>query len=238
MLDKILKTVQYKRVNGGCKPSRERIVKETALTIQVDGQPFATAMLLATLEKEFVVGNLYVQGVIKNAADITSLTIKNDIAEVTLAGKKIKKAVSRKVRTELKVRPEDIFKCVKAILKSEVFTETEAVHSAGLFLNGKKVICIAEDLGRHNALDKVIGYGLLHDIDFGRTVAASTGRQPSEMILKCRNAGIPIIATKGVPTTLAVEIAREAGITIAGLVRGDTMIIYSHPERIEGGDEG
>ncbi len=132
---------------------------------------------------------------------------------------------------------EDIFKCVKAILKSEVFTETEAVHSAGLFLEGKKTICIAEDLGRHNALDKVIGGGLIRNIDFGRTLAASTGRQPSEMILKCRNAGIPIIATKGVPTTLAIEIAREAGITIAGLVRGNTMIVYSHWERVEGCDE-
>jgi FdhD protein len=122
-------------------------------------------------------------------------------------------------------------------LKSEIFTETEAVHSAGLFLDGKKTICIAEDLGRHNALDKVIGYALLQNIDLGRTMAASTGRQPSEMILKCRNASIPIIATKGVPTTLAIEIAKDAGITIAGLVRGNSMIVYSHPERIEGCDD-
>jgi len=107
------------------------------------------------------------------------------------------------------------------------------VHSAGLFLNGTKVISITEDLGRHNALDKVIGAGLLKDIDFSRILAASTGRQPTEMILKCRNAGIPIIATKGVPTSMAVELAEEAGITIAGLVRGDTMIVYSHPERVE-----
>ena len=238
MPNKILQTIEYTRVNGGCTQANERIVKETTLTIRVDGQHFATAMLMATLEKEFVVGNLFVQGVIKSANNIASLTVKNNVAEVTLSGIKKKKAETRAIHTDLKVRQQDIFKCVKAILKSEVFTETEAVHSAGLFLNGKTAICIAEDLGRHNALDKVIGYGLLHDIDFGRTVAASTGRQPSEMILKCRNAGIPIIATKGVPTTLAVEIAREAGITIAGLVRGNTMIIYSHPERIKGGDEG
>jgi FdhD protein len=237
MPNKILKTVEYTRVNGGCTAARERIVRETALTIKVGGRPFATAMLLATMEKEFVVGNLYVQGVIKSADDIASLTLKNNVAEVTLAGKKGGNTVAPAVHSDLKVSAADIFKCVKAILKSEVFTETEAVHSAGLFLNGKETICIAEDLGRHNALDKVIGGGLLHGIDFSRTLAASTGRQPSEMILKCRNAGIPIIATKGVPTTLAVEIAREAGITIAGLVRGNTMIVYSHPERIEGGDE-
>jgi len=73
----------------------------------------------------------------------------------------------------------------------------------------------------------------LKNVDFSKILATSTGRQPTEMILKCRSAGIPIIATKGVPTSLAVELAEKAGITIAGLVRRDTMIVYSHPERIE-----
>jgi len=234
---RILKTVEYVRVNGGCKNASERIVKETTLTINVDGEHYATAMILATLEKEFTVGNLYVQGVIKKADDIKTITIKNNIAEVILAGKKPKRVVPAAVTTDLKVSAEDIFNSVKAILKSRVFSETEAVHSAGLFLNGKEEICIAEDLGRHNALDKVIGYGLLHGIDFSKTLAASTGRQPSEMIIKCRNAGIPIITTKGVPTSLAVEMAEKTGITIAGLVRVSTMIVYSCPKRVEGCDE-
>ncbi len=233
MKDKILEKVEYTRVNGGCTASSERIIKETALTIRIDGNHYATAMIMATLEKEFVIGHLFAQGVIHSAGDIRSITIKNNTAEVTLSDTRNKNAGSREINSELKVRKEDVFDCVRAILKSEVFTETEAVHSAGLFLDGKEAICIAEDLGRHNALDKVIGYGLLHDIDFRQTLAASTGRQPSEMILKCRNVNIPIIATKGVPTTLAIEIAEKAGITIAGLVRGKTMIVYSHPERIE-----
>ena len=232
MKDKILEKVEYTRVNGGCVEASERIVRETALEIRIDGEHFATAMLMATMEKEFVVGHLYTQGIVNSAEDIASTTVKNNVAEVTLSGTK-KKLTSRLVRSDLKVRKEDVFDCVRAILKSEAFAETEAVHSAGLFLHGKETVCIAEDLGRHHALDKVIGYGLLHNIDFIKTLAASTGRQPSEMILKCQNAGIPIIATKGVPTALAVEMAGEAGITIAGLVRGDTMIVYSHPERIE-----
>ena len=237
MQSKILKTVEYVRVNGGFKNASERIVKETTLTINVDGGHYATAMILATLEKEFVVGNLYVQGAIKNADDIKAITIKNNTAEVTLAANVKKRVAPPAVTSNLQVTAEDVFTCVKAILKSKVFSETEAVHSAGLFLNGKEEVCIAEDLGRHNALDKVIGYGLLHDIDFSKTLAASTGRQPSEMIIKCRNAGIPIIATKGVPTTLAIEMAEKAGITIAGLVRGSTMIVYSHWKRVEGCDE-
>ncbi len=232
MKDKILKKVEYTRVNGGCTASSERIVRETALSINIDGEPFATAMLMATMEKEFVVGHLFAQGFIDSAGDIALLTIENNVAGITLSGKK-RKAAPETVRSDLKVTKEDVFDCVRAILKSAVFTETEAVHSAGIFLYGKKPACITEDLGRHHALDKVIGYGLLHNIDFSKMLAASTGRQPSEMILKCQNAGIPIIATKGVPTALAVEMAGEAGITIAGLVRGDTMIVYSHPERIE-----
>jgi len=237
MPSRILKTVEYVRVNGGCQKASERIVKETALTINVNGEHYVTAMILATLEKEFVTGNLYVQGMINNADEIKSVTIKNDTAEVKLAVNVKKRVIPPAVTTDLVVRADDIFNCVKAILKSKVFSETEAVHSAGLFLNGKEEICIAEDLGRHNALDKVIGYGLLQGIDFSRTLAASTGRQPSEMIIKCRNAGIPIIATKGVPTSLAVEMAEKAGITIAGLVRGSTMIVYSCSKRVEGSDE-
>ncbi len=232
MESKILEPVEYTRVDGGARKAAERIIKETALTIRIGGKHYATAMILAVMEREFVCGHLLSQGIIQSARDISSLTIRNNVADVALTPSHKKQPVNHKITSKLKVKPGDIFICVKAILKSEVFTETEAVHSAGLFLNGNETICIAEDLGRHNALDKVIGYGLLHKVDFSKTVAASTGRQPSEMILKCRNVNIPVIATKGVPTTLAVEIAEKAGVTIAGLVRGKNMMVYSHPERI------
>jgi FdhD protein len=233
MKSKTLEKVEYTAVNGGCRQAEERIVRETALTISINGQPYATAMILAGMEKEYVTGHLFAQGIIRRATDIRELTIKNNTAEVALKEDPGKKHTVRKIHSDLKMHRDKIFACVRAILKSEIFAETEAVHSAGLFLEGKELVCIAEDLGRHHALDKVIGYGLLHDIDFSRTVAASTGRQPTEMINKYLNCGIPIIATKGVPTTMAVEIAEKAGITIAGLVRGETMIVYSHPERIE-----
>jgi FdhD protein len=232
MKNKILTEVGYTAVNGGCEQAVEKIVKETALTIFINGSRYATAMILAGMEKEYVTGHLFAQGIIHSAADIKELTIERNRARITLAGDISKKHAAKKVSSDLKVNRESVFACVRAILKSEIFTRTEAVHSAGLFLEGKEPVSVTEDLGRHHALDKVIGYGLLHNIDFGLTVAASTGRQPSEMIYKYRNAGIPIVATKGVPTTLAVDIAEKAGITIAGLVRGDTMVVYSHPERI------
>jgi FdhD protein len=232
MESKILEQVEYIRIDGGARKATERIVKETALTINIGGKHYATAMILAAMEREYIFGHLLAQGIIQNVRDIRSLKIRNNVAEVTLIKRSRQPQTNRKISSKLKVKINDIFNCVKAILKSETFTETEAAHSAGLFLNGNEAVCIAEDLGRHNALDKVIGYGLLHNVDFSQTVAASTGRQPSEMILKCRNVNIPIIATKGVPTTMAIEIAEKAGITLVGLVRGKNMTVYSHPERI------
>jgi FdhD protein len=232
MADNILQEVKITRVNGGCQTVSERIIKETALTINVDGKHYATAMIMAAMEKEYVIGHLYTQGIIRNAYGIASITIKNNVADVTLA-RGAGKPEFTGVHSGFTVSPEDIFTCLKAILKSPVFTETEAVHSAGLFYHGKEQIGIAEDLGRHNALDKVIGCGVLQYIDFRRTLAVSTGRIPTEMIFKCMQAGIPIIASKGVPTSLGIEIAEKAGITIAGLARGDKMYLYSHPERIK-----
>jgi FdhD protein len=233
MESRILKEVGFVRADGDLIPSRERVIRETALKVMVDSEHHATAMILADMEKEYVAGYLYAQGIIRSAADIVSIDIENDAARVRLESGREKRMISGSVTSSLIVTKEDVFSCVRAILKSPVFSETEAVHSAGLFLDGKEAVSITEDLGRHNALDKVIGAGLLKGIDFGRVLAASTGRQPTEMILKCHMAGIPIIATKGVPTSAAVEMAEKAGITIAGLVRGETMIVYSHPERIK-----
>jgi FdhD protein len=232
MQDKILQEVEYTGLNGEPTLLTERIIVETPLAVRVNNRNVATAMITATMEKEFVTGFLFGRGIIGSASDIVSLQIRDNTAEVRIQDNARKREKKIPADSDLTIRKEDVFDCVRAILKSDIFEETEAVHSAGLFRNGSEVVCIAEDLGRHNAFDKVIGYAMLNSIDFNDVLAASTGRQPSEMILKCMNAGIPIIATKGVPTTRAIELATEARITIAGLVRGETMTVYSTPARI------
>jgi len=230
--DRILQSVELTRINGGSKHITERIIRETELTLRINGHLYATAMITAAMEREFALGHLYAQGIISEVTDITALTVTGTTVAVILT-KALESGTKRgPVESDLTVDRNQVFNCVKAILKSEVFSETEAVHSAGLFLNGTQPVAVTEDLGRHHALDKAIGAALLQGIDLTRTLAASTGRQPTEMIHKCRNAGIPIIATKGVPTSLAVALAERNGITIAGLVRGKKMIVYSHPERI------
>ena len=228
--NKILQSVELTRINRDCERISERIIRETALTLRIDGNVYATAMIIAGMEREFTMGHLYAQGIISDTTHITSLEITGTTVEITLTQNK--KAFEKPVTSNLVVDRDNVFTCVKAILKSKVFAEAEAVHSTGLFLEGTETVAIAEDLGRHHALDKAIGAALLEGIDLTRVLAASTGRQPTEMIHKCRNAGIPIMATKGVPTSLAVTLAEQNNITIAGLVRGTKMTVYSHPERI------
>jgi FdhD protein len=228
--NKILESVELTRINDGRERITERIIREIALMLRVNGKDYATAMIMAGMEREFALGHLYAQGIISEISNITSIAVDGTTVNVTIANKK--ESGRKTVASDLSVDRNHIFTCVKAILKSEVFAETEAVHSAGIFLEGTKPIAITEDLGRHHALDKAIGAALLEGIDLTRVLAASTGRQPTEMIYKCRNAGIPIIATKGVPTSPAVTLAEQNNITIAGLVRDPKMILYSHPERI------
>lgn len=231
--ERCLEWVEFTEINAEITRSRERVVREISLSICVNKTHFTTVMMTPLMEKEFVVGHLFGQGIIEAASEVESITIQDNAAEVTLRQTTAKRKNRSRIHSDLSVHPEDVIDGVNAILKSKIFAETEAVHSAGLFKSGIESVCIAEDIGRHNALDKVIGYGLLNEIDFSNTFATSTGRQPSEMVLRCCRANIPLIATKGVPTSLGVDIAKEAGLTIIGLVRETGMTIYSNPERVK-----
>jgi FdhD protein len=231
--DKGMACIECIRVNGEATRIKERVATETELSILINNKQFAVAMITPVLEKEFVVGHLFGQRVIDSISDISSITVENNIASVTLREIQHPESNLPVLRSDFWVQRQEIFEGVRSILKSKIFRETQAVHSAGLFKRGAEIICLAEDIGRHNALDKVIGYGLLNGIDFANTFAASTGRQPSEMVLRCGNANIPIIATKGVATIRAIEIAQKIGFTIVGLVRDGGMAVYSNPTRIK-----
>lgn len=114
-----------------------------------------------------------------------------------------------------------------------VFTRTGGLHGSGLFSADGTLLCAREDIGRHNAVDKLVGWALLNDkLPLSDTVLMVSGRAGYEITQKALAAGIPFIAAVGAPSSLAVDLAKRFGMTLAGFVRGERFVLYSHPERV------
>jgi FdhD protein len=114
-----------------------------------------------------------------------------------------------------------------------VFDETGGLHAAGLFEKDGTLVAIAEDVGRHNAVDKAIG-GLLprRPLPFDDLLLFVSGRSSYEIVQKAFLAGVPLVAAVSAPSSLAVDLARDAGMTLLGFVRGSKFNVYSRPDRV------
>jgi FdhD protein len=114
-----------------------------------------------------------------------------------------------------------------------VFARTGAIHAAGLFTADGTALCVREDVGRHNAVDKVIGNMLVDDrLPAAGTVLVVSGRASFDLVQKAAAAGIPALVAVSAPSSLAVDLADRVGITLIGFARGSTSNVYTHPQRI------
>ncbi|GAB3190758.1 formate dehydrogenase accessory sulfurtransferase FdhD [Nesterenkonia suensis] len=115
-----------------------------------------------------------------------------------------------------------------------IFDRTGGVHAAGLFDADGDLLCLREDVGRHNAVDKVVGWALLESrLPLTGTALQVSGRASFELVQKAALAGVELLSAVGAPSSMAVDLAERAGLTLAGFSRGDTINIYTHPERLE-----
>jgi len=225
--------------DGQFSQTEASVVIEKELPIYINGRLLVTASIAPALEKEFVVGYLFGQGFIESINELKSIKLEDDTARVMLKNSdKVSPGTNYRIvsgggrsayfdetgfteiKTDMKIGKQEIFQAMNALFKSAgLYGETEGVHAAGLFTAPASPICIVEDIGRHNTLDKIIGYALLNKVDCSHTFLVSTGRMASEMVAKICRSGIPLVATKTAVTDKGLEIGKRCGLTIIGFVR-------------------
>lgn len=211
-------------------------------------------MVTPTQLREFAIGFLAGQGLIKTLDDIKTelvgekkailyFEIKRDIlAEKIMAtsylnpgcggGVSFKSLKFPKVQLKNNFKLKDLLELMKQVLKSaDLYKSSGGFHIAG-FSVGSELFFTAEDIGRHNAVDKVIGSAFINGVDFSKSALFSTGRITFEAVAKASHLRIPVLVSRSSPTNLAVSLAQRQGITLIGYARGDKAKIYSKKERL------
>lgn len=137
------------------------------------------------------------------------------------------------VRSPLEVSESELSEALLGIKKSQRINQlTGAVHAAGFVLPGQGIVAVREDVGRHNALDKLIGALARQSIAFGQGFIVVTSRASFEMVQKCAAVGVGLLAAISAPTGLAIRLADETGLTLVGFARDESHVVYTHPQRL------
>ncbi|MDR2203157.1 MAG: formate dehydrogenase accessory sulfurtransferase FdhD [Nitrososphaerota archaeon] len=137
------------------------------------------------------------------------------------------------INSNVTVKAQTIFDALKQLNKqAKGFRETGGLHNSGIFKADGTMVAFSEDVGRHNTVDKVIGKGMLTQIDFAQCFILITGRIPGDMIYKTAKAGLPIVASVTAVLNSGITSAQKANTTLAGFVRNNHLNIYTHPQRI------
>ena len=173
--------------------------------------------------EELGVGHVICEGL---ASGVSGVQVSGDEIRVHAETPDEKYATESSVTIE----KEHISEVMDSII-SEIWERTGGAHCSVLFSDGR-LIARSEDIGRHNTVDKVVGYAILKNIDLSTCVLGCSGRQPAAMVSKAANAGIPIVISRSAPTDKGIRTADLAGVTLIGFARGNRFTVYTHPDRI------
>lgn len=232
----------------------DEVINEYPFTIFIDDEEIITLLCTPKSLEELAVGFLYSEGYI-NSSDAVEKVLLNEEkgrAYVYLKYRKMmnenlsgKRAITsgcgkgtvfynvldlikcRKIEKTVNIHKDTVIKLSKLFnQKSELFLNTGGVHSCGLCDN-EKILYFEEDIGRHNALDKILGISLIEGIDLSDKIVITSGRISSEMLIKTAKRGIPAIISRSAPTSLAIDMAKELNILLIGFARGEKMNVYT-----------
>jgi len=250
VISKIIKVMRFTR-DGSSERVDDTVAMDVPICIFVNGEPFRTLIATPSLLEDLAVGHLFAEGVISEKQEIISLTVKPlrvdveidhdiDIDGLLMGKSRLlttacgldspipeSELENLRVLQVEKVVPSLVFDIMKELnTNSLTYKETGGTHSAILYSKEEGVIAFAEDVGRHSALDKVIGFAFMDRVDFSKCVLASSGRLSGEMVLKAARAGIPLLCSVSAPLVSGLRIAEATGVTLVGFVRGKRMNHY------------
>jgi len=259
-MKKETKKLDILRISGKkAENVKDIIVREYPITIVFNDVEIVTLLCSPNNLDYLAVGFLFAEGLINDKKEIKSLYSddrkgvvwvetkkKNELAKdlltrrfiTTGCGKGIslvgilESGSDKRIKSGIKMKSTNILELMKTFQnKSRIHRLTGGVHSAAI-CNTEKILVFNEDIGRHSAIDKVIGECIMHDIEMTNHLVITSGRITSEILTKLARAKIPIVVSKSAPTDLGVKLAKDLGITLIGFARGSRMNVYSHSRRI------
>jgi len=239
------------------RSERDQVAVEEPLEIRIGGRPVAVTMRTPGHDEELALGFCLSEGLRPHAArvpdDLAANTVDVDAPEFDPArlqrsfytssscgvcGKGALEAVavdSPRVESQLRVPLALVASLPDRLREAQAaFATTGGLHATGLFAADGELLCAREDVGRHNAMDKVIGWAFgAGRLPLANAVLCVSGRLSFELVQKAAVAGCPLLAAVGAPSSLAVSLAQDRGITLCGFVRGGAANVYTEAWRIE-----
>ncbi len=238
-------------VEGKWQQQTVSVPREFPFTIYINGRELVTVMCSPVKLNCLVLGYLYSEKIIHDMKDVVSMRVCEDdsLADVKLSTGDIKLPEKKiltsgcgggisfnvdapKITADLRIAPATILELMKKLLEGAAsYNLSGGIHTSAL-ADGRELVAIAEDIGRHNTLDKLIGECLLRKIPTQGKILLASGRVSSEMLRKAAIMQTPVIASLTSPTERAVIQARDIGVTLVGYARGNHLTVYSRPERL------
>ncbi|HUE25154.1 MAG TPA: formate dehydrogenase accessory sulfurtransferase FdhD [Solirubrobacteraceae bacterium] len=233
----------------------DEVAVEEPLEIRVDGEPLAVTMRTPGHDEELALGFLYGEGLITGpraagpTKDFAANTVEvagplerdpgrrrfytTSSCGVCGKGALEEVAVASATLPDGPAVPRSLLARLPDLLEQPTFERTGGLHATGLFDPDGRLLLVREDVGRHNAMDKVIGRALLDGlVPLGERLLCVSGRLSFELVQKAAVAGAPILVGVGAPSSLAISLADERGITLCGFARRGNVNVYTHARRV------
>ncbi|WP_427003013.1 formate dehydrogenase accessory sulfurtransferase FdhD [Methanobrevibacter intestini] len=240
------KAQNYK--NGKITDVTENVVKDSTITLTINDKIKRSLSAIEDSLKEFAVGYLFNENMVKTLEDIEKIEIDGNKINVEINDTLLKTKETvlcsdssggwrskinniEPINSNFQVKSDELIGRIEELKNNaQIWQATGGTHVAGIVY--KDNFIVKEDVSRHVAVDKVIGYGILHDYDLSNCYVIYSGRMPADMVIKIVRAGIPVLASNAAPAYSGCETAKKGNVTLVGFLRGQRFNVYNNKNRI------